>query len=136
MAEALTEGRAYSVVGYRPVQDDYDTSWRYCRICQKHSGAPALVFTIHKLDDFVVEQGVEAIGRIRLVQFGERGFYTRCGMSLLLHVDPIDDPETVTPGFHLFYEKHIGWEPAGNSFPHHGEFRPDTHHRAFGETSL
>ncbi|HEY0271285.1 MAG TPA: GFA family protein [Sphingomonas sp.] len=130
---ALTGGCACGAIRYRIAGAAYDTGWCHCRLCQQSSGAPAMVFTTCALADFTIERGAEAFGRIRLVEYGERGFCARCGTSLTVHVDyepneidvaaaTLDDPEAVTPGFHIFYDKRIGWAPAGDGLPRHDGF--------------
>ena len=95
-----------------------------------------MVFTTCALGDFVIEQGSEAYRRIRLVEYGERGFCARCGSPLTIHVDyqpeeidvaaaSLDDPERVVTQFHIFYDKHIGWAPAGDELPRHDGFGVD-----------
>jgi len=124
-------------VRYHLASPPYDTGWCHCRICQKASGAPALVFTTVPLGDYVIEAGAEAVGTVRSTEFGERTFCGRCGTPLTIHVDfqpgeidiaaaTLDDPEAVTPGFHIFYGSRIGWAPAGDDLPRHEKFRPDT----------
>lgn len=124
-------------VRYRLVSAPYDTGWCHCRLCQKASGAPALVFTTVPLADYVVEQGADAIGSIRSTDFGERRFCTRCGTPLTIHVDfqpgeidltvaTLDDPDAVVPSFHIFYASRIGWAEAGDTLPRHDRFRPET----------
>lgn len=136
MVASLTGGCACGAIRYRITGEAYDTGWCHCRLCQRSSGAPAMVFTTCKLVDFVVEQGEDAYGRIRLVEYGERGFCTRCGTSLTVHVDyqpdeidvaaaTLDDPEAVTPGFHIFYDARIDWAPAGDALPRHDGFGTD-----------
>jgi hypothetical protein len=136
MTKALTGGCACGAVRYRIAGEAYDTGWCHCRLCQKVSGAPAMVFTTCRFGDFLIEQGADALGHVRLVDYGERGFCTRCGSPLTLHVDyqpdeidvvtvSLDDPEAVTPGFHIFYDRRIGWAPADDDLPRHNGFGAD-----------
>lgn len=128
MADSLTGGCACGAIRYRIDGPAYDTGWCHCRTCQKSSGAPAMAFTTCALKDFVIEQGEDALGTVRLVPFGERGFCTRCGTSLSIHADyqkdeidiaaaTLDDPEAVTPAMHIFYDQRITWAPAGDDLP-------------------
>lgn len=127
-------------VRYRLTSTPYDTGWCHCRICQKTSGAPALVFTTLPFAGFVVEQGAEAIGSIATTEFGRRGFCTACGTLLTIHVDfqpdeidvsaaSLDAPGQVAPGFHIFYADHIAWAEASDTLPRHQGWRPDTRGR-------
>ena len=127
-------------VRYRLDGTPYDTGWCHCRICQKISGAPALVFTTVKLADYVLEDGEAAIGRVKTTEFGERSFCTRCGTPLTIHVDfqadeidvtaaSLNDPAQVTPGFHIFYAERPSWNEAGDDLPRYDGWRPETRGR-------
>lgn len=124
-------------VRYRLASAPYDTGWCHCRICQKTSGAAALVFTTIALGDFVIEQGAEAIATVATTAFGRRQFCGRCGTLLTIHIDfqpdeigvtaaTLDSPDRVTPGFHIFYADRIAWAEAGDALPRHQGWRPDT----------
>jgi hypothetical protein len=136
MTDPLTGGCACGTIRYRIAGPAYDAGWCHCRLCQKSSGAPAMVFTTCALEDFVVEQGSDALGTIRLVDYGERSFCTRCGTSLTVHVDyqreeidvacaSLDDPEAVTPGFHIFHDQKIGWVTLADGLPTYDGFGVD-----------
>ncbi len=137
MSRQLAGGCACGAVRYRLVDGAYDIGWCHCRLCQKSSGAPALVFATSRIEAFVIDEGADAIGSVRLSPFGERRFCTRCGSLLTIHVDfqpdeiditaaTLDDPEAVQPGFHIFYADRIGWALAGDDLPRHDHFRPNT----------
>jgi hypothetical protein len=92
-----------------------------------------MAFTTCALKDFVIEQGQDALGTIKLVDYGERGFCTRCGTSLTIHVDyqkdeidvacaSLDDPEAVTPLFHIWFEEKIGWVKLADGLPTYDGF--------------
>ena len=97
------------------------------------NGAPAMAFTTCALKDFVVEQGQDALGTVKLVDYGERGFCTRCGTSLTIHVNyqkdeidvacaSLDDPGAVTPEFHIFVDQKIGWVKLADGLPTYAGF--------------
>lgn len=130
-------GCSCGAVRYRLASEPFDTGWCHCRICQKTSGAPAMVFTTVPRTDFLVEQGREAIGVFSPSEFGRRRFCTRCGTPLTIEVDfqpetldvaaaTLDDPDAVRPGFHIFYASRIGWAEPGDALPRHERWRPDT----------
>ena len=50
-------GCACGRVRYELRSQPFDTGYCHCRICQRISGAPALVFTTVPLEDFVVIEG-------------------------------------------------------------------------------
>jgi hypothetical protein len=131
---ALTGGCACGAIRYRIDGPAYDTGWCHCRSCQKSSGAPAMAFTTCALKDFAVEQG--HIATVKLVDYGERGFCVTCGTSLTIHVDyqkdeidvacaSLDDPEAVTPEFHIFHDQKIGWVKLADGLPTHDGFGVD-----------
>ena len=130
-------GCSCGAVRYRLASAPFDTGWCHCRPCQRISGAPALAFTTVPVADFMVEQGGEAIGATRPTDFGVRQFCTRCGTPLTIAVDfqpetidvaaaTLDEPDKVTPGFHIFYASRIPWAEPGDALPRHERFRPET----------
>lgn len=136
MDDILTGGCACGAIRYRIDGPAYDTGWCHCRLCQRSSGAPAMAFTTCALKDFVIEQGQDALGIVKLVNYGERGFCTRCGASLTIHVDyqkdeidvacaSLDDPEAVTPEFHIFINQKIGWVKHADGLPAYEGFGID-----------
>ena len=142
----MTGGCFCGAVRYRLAAAPYDTGWCHCRVCQRVSGAPALVFTTVKLADFAIERGADAIGQIRTTPFGVRQFCVRCGTPLTIHVDhqrdeidltvaSLDEPDAVAPGFHIFYADRLGWAAAGDDLPRHAKLRPDTRGLPAGATS-
>jgi hypothetical protein len=131
-------------VRYRLASAPFDTGWCHCRVCQKASGAPALVFTSVPRGDFLIDRGADALGSVRSTEFGRRGFCTRCGTPLTIEVDfqpdtidltvaSLDTPAAVAPGFHIFYASRIAWAPAADDAPRHDRFRRDTRGLTPGE---
>ncbi len=130
-------GCSCGAVRYRLASEPFDTGWCHCRTCQLNSGAPAMAFTSMPPDDFVIEQGADAIGIVSLTEFGKRQFCTRCGSPLTIAVDfqpetidiavaTLDDPAAVQPGFHIFYASRIPWAEAGDDLPRHDKWRAET----------
>lgn len=135
MTDLLTGGCACGAVRYALRATPYDTGWCHCRLCQRSSGAPAVVFTTIGVADFSISQGAPATWRS--TRFGERGFCAACGSLLTIRVDfqpdtidvaaaTLDRPELVTPGFHIFCTDAIGWAPLDDGLPRHAQFRPET----------
>lgn len=131
-------GCSCGAVRYLLASEPFDSAWCHCRNCQRISGAPAMVFTTVPRADFVVERGHEAIGTTRPVDFGVRQFCTACGTPLTIAVDDepdtidvaaatLDEPETIVPGYHIFYASHITWAQAGDLLPRHDRLLPDAH---------
>jgi hypothetical protein len=127
-------------VRYRLASTPYDTGWCHCTVCQKTSGAPAMVFTTVRLADYEIQAGQEAVGTVKTTEFGARTFCTCCGTPLTIHIDfqpeeidvtvcSLDAPEQVAPGFHLFYASRQPWADAADALPRHDKFRPETRGR-------
>ena len=132
-----TGGCLCGAVRYRLASEPFDAGWCHCRLCQLSSGSPGLVFATVPCDDFVIEQGMERIGRIRSSDFGSRRFCTACGTPLTMQVDHQPDtvdftvatlgaPDDVRPAFHIFQDEAIGWAETADTLPRHAGFRPAT----------
>jgi hypothetical protein len=144
--EELTGGCFCGSVRYRLKSTPYDTGWCHCRICQKITGSPALVFTTVPLKDFVVEKGSEHMGKVKTTAFGERQFCKLCGSPLTIHiahqpdeldlpVPTLDEPEKVVPTFHIYYASRIPWAEAADTCPRYDKLRPNTRGLPSGATS-
>jgi hypothetical protein len=138
-------GCACGAVRYRLGEEPYDTGWCHCRLCQRTSGAPAIVFTTVKADALAIEQGEDRLATYRSTSFGRRQFCRDCGTLLTISVDfqpdeidiaaaTLDDPEAVTPGFHIFTKEAIAWAPIDDGLPRHERFRPETRGLSAGQT--
>jgi hypothetical protein len=135
MTDVLTGGCACGAVRYELRATPYDTGWCHCRLCQRSSGAPAVVFTTIAAADFSSTHGLPATWRSS--DFGERGFCTTCGALLTIRIDfqpdtiditaaTLDLPEAVAPGFHIFCGDAIRWALLDDGSPRHEKFRPET----------
>jgi hypothetical protein len=132
-------------VRYRLLAEPYDTGWCHCRVCQRVSGSGAMVFTTVALTDFTVESGADRIGRFASTPFGERSFCKDCGSPLTIHVrhqpgeiditaGSLDDPDSVTPGFHIYWAEAPAWVDADDGLPRFDALRPTTRGLAPGQT--
>jgi hypothetical protein len=137
METHLEGGCACGAVRYRLESAPSDTGWCHCRLCQRVSGAPAMVFSTVPARDFVITSGGDAVGSVALTSFGRRRFCTRCGTPLTIAVDhqpetidfpvaTLDDPDVVAPGFRIFRASRIAWFETADDLPRHERFRPDT----------
>jgi hypothetical protein len=145
MTDILTGGCACAAIRYELRATPYDTGWCHCRLCQRSSGAPALVFTTIAIADFAVTRGGPAVWKSS--SFGERGFCAACGTLLTIRIDfqpdtiditaaSLDEPERVAPGFHIFSGDAIRWAVLDDGLPRHEKFRPDTRGLAPGQVSV
>ena len=87
--------------------------------------------------DWIAEKGGDMIGRIASSDFGHRGFCRNCGTALYMKVDhqpetvdfsiaTLDEPDAVSPGFHIFWSSRVAWFDPGDDLPRYERFRPDT----------
>lgn len=129
-------GCACGTVRYSMASAPYDAGWCHCRTCQLNSGSPAMAFASVPVADFAFTAGEDAIGRFASSETGHRLFCSRCGTPLLMQdnegastldfsLATLDEPERVTPGFHIFYASRIGWAPAADSLPRHDRGRSE-----------
>ena len=96
-----------------------------------------MVFASVPDGDLVWTKGAEKVGSVASSGFGHREFCTQCGTPFLMKVDhqpetvdfsvvTLDDPEAITPEFHIFWSKRIDWFEPKDQLPRHDRFRPDT----------
>jgi hypothetical protein len=146
LSAPLLGGCACGAVRYALASQPFDTGWCHCRTCQRTSGAPGVAFTTARRDDFALVAGSEILRLWRSTKFGRRSFCGSCGALLTMAVDfqpdtidvaaaTLDDPSSVTPGFHLFCEHAVGWALFDDGLPRFARFRPDTRGLAAGVTA-
>jgi hypothetical protein len=115
----------------------FDCGWCHCRTCQLTSGSPAMVFASVPAGHVVWTSGSEMVRRVRSSSFGQRSFCGACGTPFLMQVDhqpetvdfsvaTLDRPDTVAPGFHIFWASKVDWFEPGDALPRHERFRPRT----------
>lgn len=132
-----TGGCMCGAVRYELKRDPFDSGWCHCRTCQLFSGAPAMAFTCVPRDDFVWCKGEQQVRWVETSSFGRRAFCSQCGtpLQVQVHHQPetvdfpivtLDDPDAVTPEFHIFWESKIAWFDPGDKLPRHEKFRPNT----------
>ena len=133
----LEGGCACGAVRYMLRSEPFDAGWCHCRTCQLNSGSPAMVFATVKAGDLVWTRGADEVKSFASSSFGHRSFCGRCGTPFLMQVDhqpktldfsvaTLDEPERVSPGFHIFYASRIPWATPADDLPRHDKFRPDT----------
>lgn len=95
-----------------------DSGYCHCRMCQRASGAPVMVFASAKIEDFEIVSG-EPVRR-RSSDHGERWHCGACGSPIAMRVDEepatidvavvsLDDPALSAPGFHIWHESRVSW---------------------------
>ncbi|HEY0027823.1 MAG TPA: GFA family protein [Allosphingosinicella sp.] len=137
MEQAISGGCACGATRYELKSAPYDCGWCHCRICQRVSGAPAMVFATVTEGDLVWTKGEDTLRTFASSSFGHRTFCGACGTPFLMKVNhqpetvdfsvaTLDDPERIAPGFHIFWGSRIGWFEPGDGLPRYEKFRPDT----------
>ncbi|WP_240047604.1 GFA family protein [Sphingomonas panacisoli] len=106
-----------------------------------------MIFTTVPLFAFVIVDDEGKAGRFASTPTGERSFCTACGTPLTIHVrhqadeidiavGSLDDPNAVTPGFHLFARQAPSWTTFTDGLPRYDALRPNTRGLASGQTEL
>ena len=96
-----------------------------------------MVFASVPEGHLVWTQGEDRVRKVRSSSFGHRCFCGECGTPFLMKVDhqpetvdfsvaTLDAPETIAPGFHIFWSSKVGWFDPRDDLPRHDKFRPDT----------
>ena len=133
----LTGGCQCGAVRYRLEREPFDAGWCHCRTCQLSSGAPAMVFATVPEGDLVWTKGAELVRRVKSSSFGHREYCGECGTPFTMKVDhqpetvdfsvtTLDDPDAVSPGFHIFWASKVSWFNPNDDLPRHDRFRPAT----------
>ena len=133
----LSGGCMCGAVRYELKSEPFDCGYCHCRTCQLTSGAPAMVFASVADGDLVWTKGADRVKSAASSSFGHRSFCGDCGTPFLMQVDhqpetvdfsvsTLDDPQSVAPGFHIFWSSRIGWFEPRDDLPRHAKFRPDT----------
>jgi len=98
----------------------------HCTLCRKHSGAPALAFVHFPAAAFTWVQGQPAL--FRSSRFAERGFCSRCGSTLSMHeevlndrvqitIGSLDEPERVRIDDHVWTDRQLPWFHIADDLP-------------------
>ena len=106
-----------------------------------------MVFNTVALKNFLIEKGADRIGRFASTPFGERSFSRSCGSPLTIHVrhqpdeidvaaGTLDDPEAVSPGFHLYAACAPSWINLSDGLPRYAALRPETRGLTPGQTEV
>lgn len=116
-AAGFTGGCQCGAVRYRLTAAPTGVNICHCRMCQKASGGPFMVFAGVRLSEFVVTSG--AITSFASSNIAERGFCAQCGTPLTYHglgtdrvsvsLGSLDDPGAVEPATQLGVESKVGW---------------------------
>ena len=96
-----------------------------------------MAFASVPIEDYRWTSGPNEVRRFRSSSFGHREFCSQCGTALRIQVDhqpdtvdfpivTLDEPNAVSPEFHIFWASKIDWFEPRDGLPRHEKFRPDT----------
>lgn len=133
LASPREGGCLCGAVRYRVHAKPFDSGYCHCRLCQKSSGAPTLVFASVAWRDFEIVRGTPRC--YRSTSFGARSFCGDCGTQLFMQVDDapdtldftvasLDVPEAAPPGFHIWNSGRITWFDTDDVLPRFEAARP------------
>lgn len=126
MTEVFEGGCLCGRVRYRATAPPVEVGYCHCRMCQKNSGGPAMVYAMFPIDAF------EHLGAAPKVfassAQGERWFCAECGSPIefrerpeavyaSVNVGTLDEPERLAPTRHIWCESRISWFDAGETLP-------------------
>ena len=128
---------ACGAVRYELKSQPFDAGWCHCTICRLTSGSPAMAFASVPAGHLVFTEGGDEVKTFKSSDFGHRLFCGRCGTPFAMQVDhqpetidfsvaTLDEPDSVAPGFHIFWSSRVAWFDPGDTLPRHDRFRPDT----------
>lgn len=111
-----------------------DCGYCHCRLCQKTSAAPALVFASFDVNKFRYSGGSPTI--YRSSEHGTREFCSKCGTQVAyrdaqgakmvdVNVGSLDDPTVVSPECHIWCQSQIAWFDTTDTLPRYQERKPD-----------
>ena len=120
-------------VRYASQSPPIDAGYCHCRICQRCSGAPVLVWGSFPIEGFRYLK--EAPASFRSSSHGQREFCPGCGTQLAYREDgsrtvdinlgSLDDPESVRPEYHIWTASRIGWFDTADALPRYPDAGPD-----------
>jgi hypothetical protein len=111
-------------ISARPV----DAGYCHCRICQRLSGAPAMVWVSVPTEGFGYTAGAPRVHHSS--HWGQREFCARCGSQLLfrtrepaatldINLPTLDDPEALQPRRHVWVASRLSWFSTADALPEH-----------------
>ena len=111
---------------YCAEREPLDVGYCHCRICQRSTGSPVLVWASFPTDAFAYRRGSPAI--YRSSSHGQREFCSRCGCQIAyreiaaptsvdVNLASFDDPELLEPRRHIFTESRICWFDTSDDLP-------------------
>ncbi len=113
---------------YSSSVDPIDAGYCHCRMCQKVSGATVLPWASFSSGNFSYTQGQAKI--YKSSDWGQREFCEACGSQIAfrgtvsddaveINVGTLDDPEIITPEYHVWCDSQVSWFDTTDELPRH-----------------
>jgi hypothetical protein len=109
-----------------------DVGYCHCRLCQRSSGAPVLAWASFPVDSFAYTDGSPA--SYRSSSRASREFCASCGTQILfredgrarvdLSVASLDQPEAVSPRYHIWTASQLAWFDTVDALPRYPDDGP------------
>jgi len=127
-------GCACGALRYESVSAPIESGYCHCRLCQRTSAAPVLVFASFPVAGFGYTNGAPTI--YYSTEHGTREICPKCGTQIAfreaegaetvdINAGCLDDPTTITPTHHIWCSSRIPWFETADSFPRFDEGKPD-----------
>ncbi|MFQ5983164.1 MAG: GFA family protein [Woeseiaceae bacterium] len=123
-------------VRYISTAEPLDVGYCHCRMCQKLSGATVLPWASFATDNFGYSSGSPQI--YKSSAHGQREFCGNCGSQIAfratdsdatveINVGTLDDPESVSPEYHVWCDSRVSWFEVVDDLPRHPKSGPSEH---------
>ncbi|WP_428985276.1 GFA family protein [Shewanella corallii] len=134
MTLQLTGGCLCGAIRYCIDGEPFDADYCHCRLCQQQTGAPVSAWM-----DFKVGQVQWLKGQVKEFASSDtvrRGFCAECGSTLTfrhteypdyltLSIASLDNPESVSPNYHIYTSSALDWHRIEDSLPRYVKGRSD-----------
>jgi hypothetical protein len=128
-----TGGCLCGAIRYRVTAPLSDCGYCHCRMCQRASGAPVLVFASVPDSAFDVTSGSPC--KHRSSPYAERWHCRDCGTQLAMRTDhepgeidiavvTLDNPALTRPQFHIWRESALAWFDTADELKRYPRARP------------
>jgi hypothetical protein len=122
----FTGGCLCGAVRYSSSIEPLEVGYCHCRMCQRLSGAVVVPWAIFPVDGFIYTKGQPKI--YASSSHAQREFCEECGAQIAFRtskrsnnvditIGTLDDPESVRPGFHVWYESKVSWLHLADDLP-------------------
>ena len=121
-------------VRYASASDPTEAGYCHCRICQRSTGAPVLVWASFPVSNFEYTNGNPAI--YPSSDHGHREFCSSCGTQIAFRESPdpktvdvnvgsLDDPDRIAPTCHIWCRSKISWLEIADELTRYDEDAPN-----------